>query len=355
MLTGNYNIEPIHWNEHRILYKEVQDLKEINPSLCTILSIGGNDFNNPKDPDMGQYTYKLFSEMISTPENRKSFIDSVIEYALEYNFDGIDLHWPHVGDLTREGKPEDFVNFKKLLEECHKSFQQTTPPLILTYASPATIPQNVCEPYQSSPSLYFKWLGECAPFLDRFNVMAYDYDTSWDSPKITRAIAPLYQNTVPGERFYIEETIDNYIKGEVPSSKIVLGIANYGRSYQGVENLSTYDNGPGKPFTTLGDPGPSSGEAGLLSYFEISDAIESGDLIFGVDANTNTSYGYSLSSDEWASFDTPYNTALKTQFAMDNHLLGCFFWTVNQEEYWHEPTYLNIYTAYARFYPYSPS
>ncbi len=349
-LTGDYTVQPVEWNDQSVLYPEVMALKKINPNLRNILSIGGWSFNDPKDP-MGQYTYKLFSEMASTPENRNNFITSAIAYAHKYGFDGIDIDWEYPGDSTRGGNPEDFDNFFALLQEFYSASKSANPSLILTYASPAIVPTNVPEPYQSNPSLYFEWLAKCAPYLDRFNLMAYDYHGPFDVPALTGVNAPLTRDSDPKGTKYIAETIANYVNNGVPASKIVLGMPTYGHSYAGVSSMTDADNGPGKPFTSAGPAGPSTGSPGLLAYFEIADMTATSQLIFASDVPTRTAYGYNLSKQEWVSFDTPDTIALKVQFAIENDLLGGMFWAVDDDEYQWGTKYPNIRQGYSLFYP----
>jgi chitinase len=236
-LTGDYSVQPVEWNDQSVLYPQVMALKKINPKLRNILAIGGWSFNDPQDP-MGKYTYKLFSQMVSTAENRNNFITSAIAYAHQYGFDGIDIDWEYPGDLTRGGSPEDFDNFVTFLEECQNAFRDASPPLILTYASSAIVPSGVPDPYQSNPSLYFQWLAKCAPHVDRFNLMAYDYHGAFDSPALTGVNAPLDRDTDPNGIKYVKKTLENYINNGVPSSKIVLGMPTYGHSYAGVSSMT---------------------------------------------------------------------------------------------------------------------
>ncbi len=349
-LTGDYTVQPVEWNDQNVLYPQVMALKQINPKLRNILSIGGWSFNDPADP-MGKYTYKLFSQMVSTKENRNNFITSAIAYAHKYGFDGIDIDWEYPGDLTRGGNSADFDNFVTFLQECHDACANANPSLLLTYASAAIVPTGVPDPYQSNPSLYFQWLAKCAPYLDRFNLMAYDYHGPFDVPALTGVNAPLNHDTDPASTKFIVKTLENYIDNGVPASKIVLGMPTYGHSYAGVSSMTDANNGPGKPFTSAGPAGPSTGAPGFLAYFEISDMTATGQLIFASDVATSTAYGFNLSTQEWVSFDTPDTIALKVQIALEKNLLGGMFWAVDDDEYQWGAKYPNIRKGYSLFYP----
>jgi hypothetical protein len=63
--------------------------------LKTFIAIGGFDFTNPGgDPDAENSgsgpvdTHKAWSQMASTPDNRKTFIDSLIVFMNTHNFKG---------------------------------------------------------------------------------------------------------------------------------------------------------------------------------------------------------------------------------------------------------------------------
>ncbi|MBM3198106.1 MAG: chitinase [Chlamydiae bacterium] len=351
-LTGDYTVQPVEWNDQSVLYPQVMALKAKNPHLRNLLSIGGWSFNDPNDPNgMGQKTYRLFSQMVASQDNRAQFITSAIDYAHKYGFDGIDIDWEYPGDLTRGGTPEDFANFVTFLQEAYTALHAASPPLLLTYASAAIVPSGVPQSYHDNPSSYFAWLAACASFLDRFNIMAYDYHGPFDNPMLTGVNAPLTQDTDPQSLLFIKETVENYLNGGVPASKMVLGMPTYGHSYAGVSSMTSTSNGPGKPFTSAGPAGPSTGTPGMLAYFEVADCTATGTLTFGTDAPTSTAYGYNLSTTEWVSFDTPDTIALKVQLAKDYKLLGGMFWAVDDDEYQWGEKYPNIRKGYSLFYP----
>jgi chitinase len=346
-LTGDFFIQPMQENDQSVLYPQLQDLKNRSrDGLRLFLSIGGWSFNDPEDPEgAGEKTYHLFSQMVSNVKNRKMFIDGAIEYAHRHGFDGIDIDWEYPGDQSRGGTPEDFTNFIEFLKECSAAFLHAQPPLLLSYAVPPFIPIGVSKNFQGRPEHYYRWVAECAKYLDRVQIMAYDYHGPFDIPQITGANAPLNRDTNPQSSYYIAKSLQNYLDNGVPASKILLGIPTFGHSYAEVSGLGFNDNGPGKSFKKPGAPGPSTKKAGLLAYFEILDMLSQRQLTLGTDAITDTAYGYHLPSQTWSSFDIPSTTILKTQKAVNLNLKGVVFWSVNMDEYEKEPKFPNIRSA----------
>jgi chitinase len=54
--------------------------------LQTWISVGGWHFNEPDQPTKG-----IWAEMVSSPENRAKFVNSVKPFLEKYGFQGIDL------------------------------------------------------------------------------------------------------------------------------------------------------------------------------------------------------------------------------------------------------------------------
>ena len=77
-----------------------------------MIAIGG--WNNGGQP---------FSQMASSAGTRKIFIDSVLEFINQYNFDGLDLDWEYPGQ--RGGNPNtDKQNFNNLIKVNIKAAQR---------------------------------------------------------------------------------------------------------------------------------------------------------------------------------------------------------------------------------------
>ena len=69
-------------------YKAVSGLKRYNPALKVLIAVGGWNEGGRK-----------FSIMAATTESRKMFIDSVVGFLKEYNYDGVTLDWEYPGNF----------------------------------------------------------------------------------------------------------------------------------------------------------------------------------------------------------------------------------------------------------------
>ena len=67
-------------------FGKATSLKLSNPELKVTLAVGGWNEGSKK-----------YSEMAGDPKKRKTFVDSVVEFLEEHNFDGLDLDWEYPG------------------------------------------------------------------------------------------------------------------------------------------------------------------------------------------------------------------------------------------------------------------
>lgn len=86
-------------------YSQVNALKNANPNLKTLLAMGGwSAMSGP------------YSSMASSTSSRSVFINSLIGWLRQYNFDGVDMDWEFPAYASRGGVPADYTNFALLIK-----------------------------------------------------------------------------------------------------------------------------------------------------------------------------------------------------------------------------------------------
>lgn len=77
------------------------------------------------------------------------------------------------------------------------------------------------------------------PFIDFWNLMAYDFAGNWSS--VTGHAANLYlgasNSTTSSTPFSANEGVNYYLSQKIPASKIVLGMPLYGRAFSGTTGI----------------------------------------------------------------------------------------------------------------------
>ncbi|MEE9383794.1 MAG: glycosyl hydrolase family 18 protein [Nannocystaceae bacterium] len=291
------------------LYREVNELRQKNPKLRTLLSVGGWTFNDPP-------TQWVFGAMAAAPETRGQFIRHAIAFVREHGFDGIDLDWEYPGAPDRGGAPRDTANFTRLLVEFRAAMHAEAASsgrseLLLTIAAAAS-------------EHYFRHmdLGAIQKPLDWINVMAYDYNGSWSTK--TGPLAPLRAGGPD-----LTQTIDAYLAAGVPSHKLVLGMPTYGRSWKGVSSAAAGGAGTGP-----GPMGPCTQEEGYLASYEIAELrAGGGGYAWGWDAASETPYAYSADQKIWITYEDGRSYAKKLDLLQAKALGGAMFWAIDLDDH----------------------
>ncbi|XP_033481669.1 chitinase, acidic.1 [Epinephelus lanceolatus] len=300
-------ISPIEWNDEQ-QFVRLSNLKNANPALKTLLSVGGTV--NGVSP---------FISMVARPESRTAFITSAISYLRTHNFDGLNLAWEYPGH--NGSPPQDKERFTLLVMELAKAFDDDAKDnrrtRLLLSANVAGFRQTIDRAYE---------VKKIALHLDFINVMTYDFHGHWEP--ITGHNSPLYSSSMDSgthAHHNINSSISDWLALEAPAEKLLLGFPTYGRTYR----LTSSASGLGAPANGPADAGPYTRTAGFWAFYEICDFLPS--------ANTQwipeQKVPYATYGSSWVGYDDQRSYSSKVEWMTANNLGGAHVWTLDMDDF----------------------
>jgi chitinase len=284
-------------------FAQLTALRSSNPRLTVLVSVGGWLWSTN------------FSDMALTPESRRRFEESVMEFLAQYDLDGLDIDWEYPG-LTGAGHPfraEDKENFTALLAELRARFDATSKKtgrrLYLTIAMGA-----------GDDVLAHSEMRKVHRYVDTVNLMTYDYYEAGSDPT-TGHHAPLFADPSDPKKASSDETVRDYEKAGVPADKILLGVPFYGRAWGGVPDKNHGLFQPGKTV------------AGVNAQYSaiVSDMLGQGFTRYWDDA-AKAPYLYNAEKQIFVSYEDPESLGIKCKYVREHKLGGVMFW-----EYFGDP------------------
>lgn len=300
-------------------FAALTQLKQLHPNLKVLISIGGASAANTAN----------FSAASSTAAGRSALASSCVDMFIKGNvapgisiaglFDGIDLDWEFPAAA-------DKANFTALVTEFRTQLaalgSENKAAYQLTIAAPAGS-QN----YSNID------LAAVGAQLDFFNVETYDYHGTWETT--TNHAAPLFESPLDparGQGFYLEGTIDAYLKAGVPARKLVLGIPAYGRGWTGVPDRN---HGLYQP-STAAAPSPSGdflATDGVATYRTLEKLTADGFTVHH-DFLSLADWLYNPATERFWTYDDPASVTVKMAYARfrAGGLGGGFEWAIKDDD-----------------------
>lgn len=279
-----------------INFRMLNKLKITNPGLKVLISIGG-------------WTWSTnFSNAALSDTSRKSFAESAVALVKRYHLDGLDIDWEYPyqagdGNPYRSGDKENYtLLFKTLRAELNLAEKESGKRLLLTAATGGF-----------KGFLEHSEMNKVQKYLSYINLMTYDYFQ--DSNGVAVHHTGLYASKKYKSSEYAAKAVLDYVAAGVPVSKLVIGIAFYGRSGK---VISDSINGLGLKITGLM---PSGG------YTRIKDSLQhKPGFKYYRDHAAKAAYLFNSLTRQFISFDDEWSVRNKCRFVRKKHLAGIMFW-----------------------------
>lgn len=285
-----------------------------------VLSFGGWSFSTDLD------SYAIFRKGV-TDEQRSLFASNVAKFADDNGLDGLDFDWeyPSAPDIPGipKGDPDDGARYLQFLKEVRDKLSSDK---TLSIAAPASF-------------WYLKGfpIAKISSVVDYIVYMTYDLHGQWDwdnswSDNGCDGSACLRSHVNYTE---IENSLSMITKAGVPNSKIVAGLASYGRSFEMVDPTC---HGPECKFTGP-DSGATPGECtktpGYIANAEISEWLQDKDqnITTYFDEVSRSTISYSANGTWVAYTDHKERNNRITEWWYNRTVLGTSLWAMDLTEF----------------------
>lgn len=283
-------------------YGQFNKLKQQNPRLKTLLSVGGQ--------------FDDGSGFVTVTENDiiiKRFAQNAVEFLRKRSFDGFDIDWEYP---TKETK-RTFIRLLRALREAIDA--DTRSPRLLLTVSLAAGKWYIDDGYDV-PGI--------ARYVDYANLMTYDYHGH--NSQVAAFNSPLYSRKDPtfNPTLSTNWTVHYYNRLGLPLSKILVGVTPMGRQFILVNTNDTF---VGAPVTFEEEPGNFYDMEGRLAYPEVCQ------MRFGVrtkkDFDIEQSVPFMWHGHHWVGYEDTHSAKIKVDYMLKTGAAGFMFWSLDQDDF----------------------
>ncbi len=283
-----------------INFRKLNALKKINPALKILISIGGWSWS------------ENFSDAVLTDTARKAFAKSAVDIMHRFKLDGVDIDWEYPaipGEAGNIYRPEDKENFTLMFRDVRRELDSLTHSTGLRYLLTTAV-GGFTKFIQNTD------MASAAKYLDLVNLMTYDYSGSGTAGHHTNLFA---SGTNPNENA-ADRAVREYIAAGVPASKLVMGIAFYGRSWMLAGNAEP----------VMSNAVVSTARGGGYSYLKDSLVDQKGFKRYW-DIKANAPYLFNSETRQFISYDDEMSVKAKCDYVLKNGLAGVMFWEYSSD------------------------
>lgn len=287
---------------HAGRYSEFNKLKLQNPSLKTLLSIGGQ-FDDGRG-------FRIVSENDIIV---KRFAENTAIWLRTRQFDGLDIDWEYPNKDTKR----TFITLLRALRDAFVA-TPTHPKLLLTIAAPAG-KDRIDEGFDV-PGIN--------RYVDYVNLMTYDY--SGFNPTVTAFNAPLYSRKDPAfnPTYSVDYTFKYYHSRGLDVSKMVVGVTPMGLHYVLKNENDTYVGAHVYPDR---EPGDFFAEDGRRAYAET--CLMRASVLTDHDYDIEQEQPFMWRGDEWVGYEDTNSARKKVEYMLKQGAAGFMFWSLDQDDF----------------------
>ena len=300
---------PVGWNgtgtNDAGNFEQLRRFKELNPELNLGFALGGWTLSDE------------FSTAYATQEGRDKFVSETVRIFETYDFfNVVDFDWEYPGGGGRAGNAvsaNDGANFELVLRDLRAALDDLSEETGRDFeVSIATAGGQ-----EKLANLNLEGID---PYVDFYNVMAYDFHGGWEN--VTGHQAAM---TGDANNYDITGAVDVFETAGIDLSKVVLGAPAYTRAWGGVADGGTFGyQQPGS-----GREAEGSFEASVYDYKDLLEDVVTGARTLYWDDDNKAAFLYD--GDEWSSFETTATIAGKAAYVEEKGLGGLMFWALSND------------------------
>lgn len=274
-------------------------LKARDPSLRVEISVGGWGAGG-------------FSEAAATAAGRQRFADSAAQLVATEHADGLDIDWEYPGHSESgiHSSPDDRQNFTRLLQTVRTRLERAGRADGHTGANHYTLSIAVADgPFVSGVDI-----PAVARSVDWFNLMTYDFCNAM-TPDTCHQTGLHASRLAPADARTTARAVRQFLAAGVPSHKLVIGVAFYGREFGGVAPL---DAGLYQPYPKF---------IAFVPWTKLAAGfINQHGFVRHWDAQADAAWLWNAKTHTFISYDDPESIAAKAAFVKAKHLGGIMYW-----------------------------